>query len=140
MTVTGNHTAFYRRTWHQIVGVRRFLFFIYQLYIQEDRLTVGVHSDSWIDEPGSCVVGEVRRDVLSLAINKLNELNRPNKLLLDVLLRWLNSQIADFVQQGFVTDFQYLGGLAAVPACFFQYVGYDLFLNPVQGCLPDCFK
>ena len=53
---------------------------------------------------------------------------------------WCYPQIADFIQQRFIAYFQDLGGFAAVPACFFLYVGYDFFLNPIKSCFTDSFK
>ena len=48
-----------------------------------------------------------------------------------------NPQIFDFVQKGFVADFQYFGGLTAIPAGFIQHIGNHFFFHPIHGLFLD---
>ena len=53
-------------------------------------------------------------------------------------IRWLfDAEVFNFIQQGFVTDIEDLGCLAAVPAGFFKDVGYDFLFNAVQRLFAD---
>lgn len=42
-------------------------------------------------------------------------------------------QVADFIQEGLVTDFKNLRGLRPVPGGFTQDIADDFFLYPVYG-------